>query len=528
MTQSPSLTAFWKRASLDASLLVASLLAPLPASAGALYGLVVGIDTYDHLNDLSGAVNDAKDVSGTLETLGAEKIILLTDGEATRESIFASWQLLTARAREGDTLVFHYAGHGARQEAIVPGHEDMDNMFLLAGFAESGVGVNERIVDNEIGHMLAEEKEATVVFVADSCFAGGMTRDLAPGTEVSLRVADVRIDPAQDRVADRVKSLGEVDEASLEHVIWVYAQDRNKVTQEIRIDDQSRGALSYAFSRALEGNADRDGDRVLNTAELKSFVNRSVTRHTERRQRPEVNAGSRDLEIDLNETAGTAPAVFELPVLSVFAGASMALPNLTGIRPAGHREDADLIVDGETGALLYKTGDKVADLPKELTTKVLQPVVDKWRFIQFLSGITSTENPMLNLSKGSRTYYEGERVTFSIQSPSQENVVLFNLASSGEIQLVGPVRKGGSGLASGRLRAGRTEKFRSEVIAPFGADHLIAITTGRFEPGLVDAVKTAESTGDLAALAQDFGDVLKGQSFGLDWVGLYSRKGEQP
>ena len=115
------------------------------------------------------------------------------------------------------------------------------------------------------------------------------------------------------------------------------------------------------------------------------------------------------------------------------------------------------------------------------------------------------------------------RGTFSIRSSGNENVVLFNLASNGAVQLVGPVRRGKRGLAAGKLRPGQTDSFRSAVIPPFGADHLIAITTPSPMPDLVDAVQDAQQNNDLAALAKEIGHTLDGQSFGLDWVGLYTR-----
>lgn len=506
-----------------AVVLAAALPAAMPARAGDIYGLVIGIDQYEHITNLHGAVNDAADVARTLEELNARNVILLTDGDVTREKIFSSWRSLTEQAGAGDTLVFHYAGHGARQDAIVPGHEDTDNMFLLAGFDESGPGVNERIIDNEIGHLLAEEKEATVVFVADSCFAGGMTRDVDPRTDVSLRVADVRIDPKGDTVAERVKSLGEVNDAELSRVIWLYAQDRNKVTQEIRIGDKPRGALSYAFSRALEGEADSDGNSVLDTSELKRYVNRAVTQYSERRQRPEVNAGSRDLGIGLNEDAAPPPPPQGLPELTLYGNGPDAFSSLRGIRLVDSKAEADLIVDSETGSLLYKTGDLVATLAENPSAADLQMAVDKWRFIGFLSGFVSPNGPELALSNGSRSYTEGERVAFSILSPDKENVVLFNIASNGAVQLVSPVRGGGKGLAAGKLLANREEKFRSKVIPPFGADHLVAITSDSYRSDIVDAVKTAEASGDLTALVADLGSILKDKTVALDWVGLYSR-----
>lgn len=507
---------------------LAAALAPVQATAGELYGLVIGIDRYGALSDLKGATNDARDVARTLEAIGARKVTLLLDEDASRDAIFASWRDLTARAGAGDTLVFHYAGHGARQPAILDGHEAFDNMFLLSRFTETGPGVNERLVDNEVGHLLAEEREATVVFVADSCFAGGMTRDTDPGVPANLRVAQVALDRNADELAERIKTLGEVDETALEHVVWLYAQDQNKVTQEYRIEDEIRGALSYAFSRALEGAADKDGNALLSTAELKRFVNRTVRRHSERRQRPEVNAGSRDLSIPITVPPSTsAPAGEGLPVLSLYRTPGTTAARIQGVREAPDRDGADLILDGTAGWLYNRTGDRVARVNEGMPPEDLQGAVDKWRFLAFLTRLTSSDDPEVSLQDGSRVYRAGERVTFQLASQAHDHVLLFNIASNGEVQLVAPVRAGDRGLAAGRLRPGRTERFTSRVVPPFGADHLVALSMSGPMPGPVSLLKLANGTRELAPLADDLGVLLDGQPFGLDWVGLYTRAKEE-
>lgn len=503
-------------------------IAPVPAIAGDLFALVIGIDKYAELSDLQGATNDARDVARTLDAIGAREVTLITDEDATRDAIFSAWRALSARAGEGDTLVFHYAGHGARQPAILDGHEAFDNMFLLSGFTESGPGVNERLIDNEIGHLLAEEREATVVFVADSCFAGGMTRDIDPNVSASLRVADVALDPSADRIPERVKALGEVDDADLENVVWLYAQDQNKVTQEYRIKDELRGALSYAFSRALEGAADKDGNEVLTTAELKRYVNRTVKRYSERRQRPEVNAGSRDLSIPIpvRDTSGTGTTDTGLPILSLYRTPDLSLPRLSGVREAASEAEADLILDGETGWLSTQAGDRVARLGSDLTQKALQAAIDKWRFLAFLAELRSSDDPDVSLREGSRVYLAGEPVTFQMTSATHPHALLFNLAATGKIQLVAPVRTSGRGLSAGKVRPGRTERFKSRVVPPFGADHLVVLTTAAPMPALVSLLKLANGTTDLEELAGDLQVLLKGQPFGLDWVGLYTSEKE--
>ena len=101
-----------------------------------VYGLVVGIDKYKHLPSLAGAVNDARDIDNALRTMGAKKVIMLLDGEATRDKILQSWRELTDEAAPGDTIVFSYAGHGGQEPERVVGSETdrLDETFQLAGF----------------------------------------------------------------------------------------------------------------------------------------------------------------------------------------------------------------------------------------------------------------------------------------------------------------------------------------------------------------------------------------------------------
>ena len=56
----------WGRALAAACLSALMILSTSPAAAQTVRGLVIGIDAYDELRDLAGAVNDARDVAGAL------------------------------------------------------------------------------------------------------------------------------------------------------------------------------------------------------------------------------------------------------------------------------------------------------------------------------------------------------------------------------------------------------------------------------------------------------------------------------
>ena len=298
------------------------------------------------------------------------------------------------------------------------------------------------------------------------------------------------------------------------------------MTQEIAIDGLRRGALSYAFARALRGDADRNNDGRLDVPELKRYVNRTVTKLSERRQRPEVNAGSSELSISIS--ADAASHALELPDLRIFYTDGRPRFDLRGVIEVDDRRSADVVFDVDESALIYKTGDVVAefDVPAggaSLSASV-QGAIDKWRLILMLVEFDTHRDPELSLADGDRVYREGEEVQFSrFCRATIAHVTLFNLAYDGTVQLVAPVKSTGDDFLSGRLPIGRRMRFRAPVMPPFGADHLVAITTPVDLPDLDDSISANNDKRNAAELADRLTAILEGQEFGMDWIGIYTR-----
>jgi hypothetical protein len=125
---------------------------------GRRFALCIGINRYPTA-PLNGCVADAEAWASTLERLGFERPRVMRDTEATRDAILAELRALVQRAREGDVVVFQYAGHGTqvpdvggdeegdeRDEALCPVDFDDGNFVidddLKEVFAELGSGVN--------------------------------------------------------------------------------------------------------------------------------------------------------------------------------------------------------------------------------------------------------------------------------------------------------------------------------------------------------------------------------------------------
>ncbi|MEN3386253.1 MAG: hypothetical protein V7608_6297, partial [Hyphomicrobiales bacterium] len=151
---------------------------------GNLRALVVGIDAYKNVRPLLGAIADARDIERALRRSGVGDVTTLVDEGVTRDSVIAALEALVGRAGQGDFVILSIAGHGAQEPERVRGSQPdgMDTIFLLTNFARSVAGSRERIVGTEFNHFIRrlEEKGATVLFIADTCHGGGMTRDVDP------------------------------------------------------------------------------------------------------------------------------------------------------------------------------------------------------------------------------------------------------------------------------------------------------------------------------------------------------------
>ena len=185
------------------------------------------------------------------------------------------------------------------------------------------------------------------------------------------------------------------------------------------------------------------------------------------------------------------------------------------------------VAEAATPARGYETGDVVAEFDRsgrdELLARRLQGAVDKWRLLEVLSALETSGVPALSLHDGDRVYRDAESVTFSIESKHHSNVTLFNLAYDGTVQHIAPVPRARSELYTGRLQIGRPASETLTVAPPFGADHLVAIPTRADLPAFADAVFAADGRREGAGLARDLTEVLHGQEFGVDRVGIFTR-----
>jgi hypothetical protein len=245
--------------------------------------LLVGINDYPGTqNDLQGCVNDVTNVYDVLvkyfSFLPAE-IVVLSNSRARKSAIIDGLKSLLGSGKEGDTLVFHYSGHGSqvrdaegdeledgKDEVICPYDFDWSDGFikdddlasLVAGMKKgvrleiildschSGTGTREIILDRRsLPYAGPSKLDAAALWESPHCIR---PRFLAPPADIALRA---------DEVFGRELRLRRIARADpMNHVLWAACRS-DQFSADAEIDGKPAGAFTYYFCRHLRDTQGR-------------------------------------------------------------------------------------------------------------------------------------------------------------------------------------------------------------------------------------------------------------------------------
>ncbi len=512
------------------------LIMPTPSS-GATYGLIVGIDDYENLPSLAGAVNDAQDVKLALEAVGAARIHTLLDRAATRAAIFAAWADIIAEAKAGDTVVFSYAGHGGQEPERIKGSEKdgLDEIFQLAGFHTGPSGNGQRIVDDEIHELFVSARHLKIIFVADTCHSGTMTRGFDPraGTQRTRlggygKIVDDTLPPPDPNAAS-------INRDQLDNVLFFGAVQDHEMVIEVPIDGKPRGALSWAFANALRGDADRNLDGVVNTRELENYLVESVRTVSEGRQFPQMAPRGRPTEIALQVNRkglgrlgeGTQDGSVKNLLGLRIVGADDAGTYYGGLRSVYKADTgrADLIWDVASGDVINATGDVVARLGARARTPAVQGLVDKWLLLRALRELSASNPLRLRIAPDHRAHEAGAQVSVTLDGHEHPRISVFNLGTDGTVQFLIPWPPSPDSRYHGRVEVGQTFSLPFCIREPFGADHLVVISSPEGTPRLDRRLDALHDRKAASLLRDELPQLLKDVRFQVGTVGLFTTPG---
>ncbi len=245
--------------------------------------LLVGVNDYPGTqNDLYGCVNDITNVYDVLVKyfgFTSTDITLLSDKRATKAAILDGLRGLVSGSAAGDTLVFHYSGHGS-QVRDTEGDEladNLDEIICPVDFDWNGGFIK----DDDFDALFKELKKGVMLEVLlDSCHSGTGTREiildrgalqrgapapaldaqslwatscirpryLAPPADIALR-ADEIFGPELPR-----RRLGNT--SALNHVLWAACRS-NQYSADADIGGKPGGAFTYFFCKHVRDTGGR-------------------------------------------------------------------------------------------------------------------------------------------------------------------------------------------------------------------------------------------------------------------------------
>jgi len=231
---------------------------PLPGKEGGLisetkvydhsYAVVIGIDAYQKLPQLTGAVRDARTVKKALEEQGFT-VTEVIDSAATRQAIA---ELLGDKLRYGagpeDRVLVFFAGHGV---STGTGDTAMGYLMPVEGVREAPVSTGISMM--ELQNWFAGYQAKHVMFVADACYSGLALSTRATG--LSPQTMDYLKKVTKKKVRVALVAGGAGEEVNELH---------------------GQGLFTSFFLEAIGGVADADKNGVITSDEIAAYVKPNV------------------------------------------------------------------------------------------------------------------------------------------------------------------------------------------------------------------------------------------------------------
>ena len=137
--------------------------------------LFIGINYYGQNGELRGCINDVHNIKNFLtKNYKIDEVLVLTDDQTsnpskmpTRKNILAAFRWLRNGAKSGDSLIFHYSGHGGSVKDTDGDEEDgMDETLIPVDYKQAG-----HIVDDEVHDVLVRglPKGVRLTSIMDCC-----------------------------------------------------------------------------------------------------------------------------------------------------------------------------------------------------------------------------------------------------------------------------------------------------------------------------------------------------------------------
>ena len=251
------------------------------------WAVIVGIEDYESVNDLSYTVDDAEDMRNVLLSYGNwndSNIQFLTDADASKNGIGTAITTMASKSDADDVCVFFFSGHGSR----IPGTESDDYDEVICPW-DTTSEIDSVISDDELGTWLSF-CPGNIIVILDTCYSGGF----AKGTEGTIKtVPNPRV--SKDAIARRhfVEGLVEHlkqkpisrDLNQAEYVVLMACEEDKYAYESRRLKN---GVFTYYIVEGLWGPADANVDNNISAEEDFYYADPLVLNYKPTNQDPQL------------------------------------------------------------------------------------------------------------------------------------------------------------------------------------------------------------------------------------------------
>lgn len=219
-----------------------------------IYAVVVGIAAYNHMPTLKYTDDDAYRMYAFLKSpeggaLSDNQVKILVDDMATKEEILNAMEEMYLKADENDMVMLYYSGHG------------LEGSFIPYDFD----GKNNRLMHDDIKHVLDKSKAKHKVCYVDACYSGSYAN---AKTIEAAAVQSFYSKLQNTKSSTAIMMSSKKDEVSLEYM------------------GLRQGIFSHFLMRGMKGEADKNNNSTVTIKELFNFVNLNVKNYTSNTQSP--------------------------------------------------------------------------------------------------------------------------------------------------------------------------------------------------------------------------------------------------
>jgi hypothetical protein len=195
--------------------------------------VAVGVADYERMSDLDHTDKDATELLASLRGAGLlhPASVALTNRQATAGAVRSALRRAAQAAGPDDVVLFFYSGHGDQVD-VQRGARELD------GRAETIELYDQAMRDSELEGLLNGINSRMLLVAIDACFSGGFRN-----------------------VVNRPNVLG------------LFSSEED-MTSLVATRLEAGGYLSFYLRKALAGDADNDGDRVITSGELTTYLRR--------------------------------------------------------------------------------------------------------------------------------------------------------------------------------------------------------------------------------------------------------------